>query len=103
MDCGMDIEPTDWLSASVLYFISTVLELSSVEGPCECGRTFEGDVVTVTPPEVTGMPCLLCPVMITSLLKGGTGVTGGLPGVVGVLGVAPVCTTTLPLELPPGC
>jgi len=53
-------------------------------------RTLDGDVVTVTPPEVTGMPCLLCPVMMTSLLNGGTGVTGGLLGVVGVLGVAPV-------------
>lgn len=87
----------------MLYFISTVLELSSVDGPWECGRTFEGDVVTVTPPEVTGIPCRLCPVMTTLLLKGGTGVTGGLLRPVGVFGVAPDCTTTFPLELPPGC
>lgn len=66
------------MSASALNFPKAPVDSIKVLGPCECGRAFGGDVVTVTPPDVIlvdGIPHLLCPVIITLLLSGGTGVT----------------------------
>lgn len=88
--CCSPIDPVDWFSAFPLSLPSDApVDPINVDGPCECGRirgdvvfcdrlSLESNVKTVTPPDVIfvdGMPHLLWPVMITLLLRGGTGVT----------------------------